>query len=77
MSKCLKYTSPLAWSHDLWLGATKVGSEWKWDNGDSLDMSKFQDGRPNNSGPCLMMSESFVWYDNVCGPNFRRHVCEK
>jgi len=66
-----------AWNYATWLGATKDGHDWTWNNGDSLDMNRFSVGQPNDSGSCLAMLTNFYWNDNTCDSHYIRYVCEK
>jgi len=67
----------VAWRQEIWLGVTKVGSDWVWDNGDPLDRKKFSGSQPDNTGSCINMFTNFRWNDNYCDSHEKRYVCEK
>lgn len=66
-----------AWVNITWLGGKEVGSEWKWDNGDLLDMTKFEPGQPDGTGNCLIMLTNLKFDDASCSYPYAKYVCEK
>jgi len=67
----------VAWRREIWLGVTKVGSDWVWNNGDALDTQKFSGSQPDGTGSCINMFTNFRWNDNYCDFDEKRYVCEK
>jgi len=68
-----------AWKYGIWLGAIKDDGDWIWNNGDSVNMTRFLIGQPNDTGSCLAMFTNFRWNDRSCNysPATYRYVCEK
>lgn len=67
-------------SHTVWLGLSKQGSEWRWDNGSPLTFSNWEEGDDCLQCACakILLSSEGKWKKFNCDQTdwYTVHVCE-
>ncbi|XP_065146250.1 asialoglycoprotein receptor 2-like [Paramisgurnus dabryanus] len=60
----------------IWIGLSKEGEVWKWDDGTTLTLSFWMNGYPKSDNQYCAVISSSGWADYSCGYT-NRWICEK